>query len=740
MDTRTTVNSNEESSESMDANNVTTKVTQYVVKLNVSQRESLNKNDPSGYFSASSDDDGISSSEDGENSEYRRRSTADDDSASGLESVAGRKDTRIAARLRLVVAALFLSMGIIFPIIIYKTTRSNEEEAFEDRFDGLATKVVSSMENRLSRSFGSLESLRIAISSHVRTSDDKWPFVTLPDYDLRAESVKSLGGVLSVSVRPIVEFSQNKAWEDYSVSNIGWLEQSMNRTFNSVALDQATRLLGSPGRFGAFFGFKSSEERQQIEDADEQSLPCQPPNMTLGFPQEIYNLQHDAKYGVCVDNGLHSTLPTWQVHPPVASSINLNTLSIPAAREAILNLTSSGDAVLSGVYHPNSGTNSSGLEMAYQTMVDELLGSDESVSDALAFIYYPIFQTFAVQPGDVVGVFSSVVALGDFFREVLPLNIQQRDSVICVLENDCGDRVSYKVIGEKAIYLGASDGHDPEFDDLAYKYNLEWPEGSTSRTRGDFDQDQGVELSTEFCPYRLSVYPSDEMRSSYVTNQPVIFAVCFAVAVFFVTATSLLYDYFVQRRMRRAVKAAKENRAIVSSLFPENVRTRMFQDESDRKQSEDSNKWLGANEYFSRRGSNESPCRTSNEGSRRNSNEGRRRFSNEARRRTSNEREVLGAISEPIINAVETVGHAVGTVGHAVGNVGYAVVGLTSMALAPAKMRLRSILKDEKASPPESANDSTTLKIESKPIADLFPHCTGKFFYWIDEASIHSLL
>jgi hypothetical protein len=99
----------------------------------------------------------------------------------------------------------------------------------------------------------------------------------------------------------------------------------------------------------------------------------------------------------------------------------------------------------------------------------------------------------------------------------------------------------------------------------------------------------------------------------------------------------------------------------------------------------------------------------------------------------SNEREGrwmnpdLGGLSEyiPIINAV-------GTVGNAVGNVGHAVVGFTSMALAPAKMRIRSFLMEDKESGAEVGSQydprlsvHSSFEYEMNPIADLFPHCTG---------------
>jgi hypothetical protein len=66
---------------------------------------------------------------------------------------------------------------------------------------------------------------------------------------------------------------------------------------------------------------------------------------------------------------------------------------------------------------------------------------------------------------------------------------------------------------------------------------------------------------------------------------------------------------------------------------------------------------------------------------------------------------------------------------------GNAVVGLTSMALAPAKLRLKSFLYEHKNSgleqehqyDPEMQSSASYDAVETKPIADLFPHCTVLF-------------
>lgn len=83
--------------------------------------------------------------------------------------------------------------------------------------------------------------------------------------------------------------------------------------------------------------------------------------------------------------------------------------------------------------------------------------------------------------------------------------------------------------------------------------------------------------------YRLKLYPSQEFKRVYLTNEPQLFALGVAAIFFFTSAIFfLLYDRFVEKRQRETMKSAERSSAVVNSLFPRNVRERMFQDEEER--------------------------------------------------------------------------------------------------------------------------------------------------------------
>lgn len=86
----------------------------------------------------------------------------------------------------------------------------------------------------------------------------------------------------------------------------------------------------------------------------------------------------------------------------------------------------------------------------------------------------------------------------------------------------------------------------------------------------------GVDLATDFCPYHIKVYPSDEMRSDYVSSNPILFSMV-AVSIFlFTSLVFLVYDNLTRARQQRILQSALQNSALVSSLFPTSFRDRVL--------------------------------------------------------------------------------------------------------------------------------------------------------------------
>ncbi len=80
------------------------------------------------------------------------------------------------------------------------------------------------------------------------------------------------------------------------------------------------------------------------------------------------------------------------------------------------------------------------------------------------------------------------------------------------------------------------------------------------------------------CVYTLTVYPTKEFEDGYQSNLPIILTTVVAAAFCFMILTFLAYDWFVQRRNQMVVGAAARANGILLSLFPQDVRDRLFEE------------------------------------------------------------------------------------------------------------------------------------------------------------------
>jgi hypothetical protein len=103
------------------------------------------------------------------------------------------------------------------------------------------------------------------------------------------------------------------------------------------------------------------------------------------------------------------------------------------------------------------------------------------------------------------------------------------------------------------------------------------------------------------CFHTISIYPSTEFLDTYKSSTPVI--ITFAVAVIFAFAVAMfvVYDRLVERRQKLVLQKAVQSTAIVSSLFPKNVRDRLMQTQATDSDTDESKARLmsfmgGANE------------------------------------------------------------------------------------------------------------------------------------------------
>jgi hypothetical protein len=292
-----------------------------------------------------------------------------------VDSVAdsiAKKDIKAACHLRILVVALFLFMSIFVPIVIFITSRNNEEEGFQSEFEALATKVIDSFEFNVARKFGAIDSLDISVTSYAVGTGSTPPNVTMPDFDLRAANTLALADTFSVFYVPVVEEGGRKEWEQYAVEKQGWIETAVSRETAS-----------------------SARRVQELQ----------------GIAETIF------KFG---DNGepvpegdLGPYFPIWQNAPVFEQIVNFNLLSVDSFRDGILAMKESEEAVLGRVAEFSDN------EEMIHVFFDNLLAAEEAEYrvEPVSNLFYPVFDQFGSN-ATLVSLFSMLIFWHTFFEGV----------------------------------------------------------------------------------------------------------------------------------------------------------------------------------------------------------------------------------------------------------------------------------------------------------------------------------
>jgi class 3 adenylate cyclase len=120
------------------------------------------------------------------------------------------------------------------------------------------------------------------------------------------------------------------------------------------------------------------------------------------------------------------------------------------------------------------------------------------------------------------------------------------------------------VNGANVVYVGPGDFHDNSFDGMVDTIDL-----SSIQVPGLLPVDN---LG---CPQSLQLYPTASFRNSFFTNAPRVYTAVVASTCFLLLLLFLTFDWLLKRRHQVLQREAVRSNAIVTSLFPSQVRDRL---------------------------------------------------------------------------------------------------------------------------------------------------------------------
>ena len=144
-----------------------------------------------------------------------------------MVNVISDKATKKVLHMKLLVIAILIVSAFTLAVCAYSLIKKSETKQFESKFGYDAHKVLEAIGSSIDKSLGLLDSLAVTLVSYASDKDDKWPFVTLPDFGLRMAKLLPQTDAITLAILPIVKPELRDAWEAYSIQNDEWVNQSI---------------------------------------------------------------------------------------------------------------------------------------------------------------------------------------------------------------------------------------------------------------------------------------------------------------------------------------------------------------------------------------------------------------------------------------------------------------------------------------------------------------------------------
>ncbi|KAL7564099.1 hypothetical protein ACA910_012376 [Epithemia clementina (nom. ined.)] len=475
-----------------------------------------------------------------------------------------RRETKAVCGVRFLVFGVLLCSMMAVAILVFHQLRSNETNSFEKQFREDSSKVLASLGLSIDLTLGGLDALVVNMASEAKAYNQTWPFVTIPDFAVRAQKTKSLTNALYLNVFTYVETSQRSAWENYTaVEGPTWLEETLK-----LQLDG--------GLFVEENEYKTTVDKSQLW------------NVLWDYGEFE---KDESEWGTGYNTSAQGPFfPMWQTAPVLLSSgqpiYNWNLLS-SVALDSIWAVIDTHKVSMTDAYMIAYPNETKAMEqIAFDAeWFGQYITTGEDPKEPISDIHYPILadgssriemmkNEAAYDPTQhqLGGFLTAPIYWRDYIKGILP---DGSNGIVAVFDNPCNPSFTYQINGPTVKYLGTGDFHETKFDYLEQKSAIHDLEKYSIRGSSY----TGIPVNKDICPFTIRVYPSATMESEYITPQPVIITLVVVGIFIFTSAVFVLYDVCVEKRQRLVMSTAVRSNAILSSLFPSNVKDRLMEEE-----------------------------------------------------------------------------------------------------------------------------------------------------------------
>ena len=265
--------------------------------------------------------------------------------------------------------------------------------------------------------------------------------------------------------------------------------------------------------------------------------------------------------------------PIWQSSPILPAPldvVNFNLGTLPRYGTYISVSASTGQIVFGGIHTapPGGTSHHDPLTLVFAYIFSFHAGKQVNYTgEPISTVFVPVVDSFS-NDRKTVAVLVANLRWAGYFEDILTDSAQP---VRVVLSNTCQDTYTYEIQGSQAIFVGKGNLANPKYEDVAISIDLDETEFIIEPNT------IALTLNQDLCRYTLQIYPTPEGEEYHIDSFPLIITLTVA-AVFLMTATVFyFYDVMVERRQKVVLDTAQRSTAIVSSIFPKNVRDPLLQ-------------------------------------------------------------------------------------------------------------------------------------------------------------------
>lgn len=454
--------------------------------------------------------------------------TIDDETAT-LAAEESRHLTKL--RFFLITVLFWSTVGVGLTIWVY--FEEQYEAEFEVQYDEDSEMLFHSVEDKFVTTLGVIDLFVEDLSVQVASSE--WPFVTIQDFSIRAEKLRKFSNAALVTNYFYVTEDQRTEWEEQN-GDTDHLSRDLELRFDYSNGDDQLLLMN--GKEEIFEDEKNTSFLMRWQQA---------PVIPDVSPYDWNGFQNQALAGAWDILGEESQVVMSYVdNIPTTNDPNLNIESNNQFMSAFLQDTTYHTEPYGNIFYP-----------IITTITNEVFLKDDDS------------KSLPLTKNETKGILSVTFYWRDLLKDILPKN---SDGMSIVVTNTCNQSFTYTWFESDPVYLGNSDLHDTAFDHLEKSFSL------TNIGKGNVYT--GLNLSSSGCAYELRTYPSKEMLQNYQSSiaSPSVFTGIAVVIFIFTSMVFIFYDCLVERRQKKVYTSALRNTLIVSSLFPKNVRDRLYEE------------------------------------------------------------------------------------------------------------------------------------------------------------------